>query len=253
MKNTQTNRGSTLGPTSQRVLATLHRHPHGTSAAYLLTQGIDEPITKLRKTLGNLRQMGYLVNTVQQTGAAGWYVLTDAAKPDAARFADALPALSQPGLAAPKTLSRPKTATRKAVEAALQAAGPRGLNCVQLASKTQLAESTVKTVVKTLEARALVERVGQSTQAKVVLVSELAKAEAAKRQGRETPLRNSTTGQPLTATWLRSHSDRPGANDAFTLPSLVGGVRTQPQKPMSMCTSPAVRAMVLGGGRRFSE
>lgn len=248
---TPNKRGSALSANTQAVLNTvLAHHPIATAAVVQHHLGT-MTAPQVRKTLANLRQQGYLCNVAEMAEQGREAVWGLGAK--ALALSPVAPSTSAAPKLAGQAKSQPKTASRLAVEAALQAAGHHGLNYGQLAEKTQLSVMTVKAVIKAMEAKAKVQRIGLSSATKYVLESELAKAEAAKREARQTPLRNSTTGQPLSAPWLRSHSDRPGANDAFNLPSLVGGVRTQPQKPMSMCTGPAVRAMALGGGRRFAE
>lgn len=249
---TPNKRGSALSANTQAVLNTvLANHPMATAA---VVQHHQKSMTaaQVRKTLANLRQQGYLCNVAEmaEQGRGAVWGLGEKAW----AMSPVAPATSAAPKLAGQAKSQPKTASRLAVEAALHAAGHHGLNYGQLAEKTNLSVMTVKAVIKAMEAKAKVQRIGLSSATKYVLESELAKAEAAKRERREAPLRNSTTTDRNWApTWLRSHSDRPGANDAFSLPSLVGGVRTQPQKPMSMCTGPAVRAMALGGGRRFAE
>lgn len=246
---TPNKRGSTLSANTQAVLNTvLAHHPIATAAVVQHHLGT-MTAPQVRKTLANLRQQGYLSNVAEHGRDAVWDL-----GPKAWAMSPVAPATSAAPKLAGQAKSQPKTASRLAVEAALQAAGHHGLNYGQLAEKTQLSVMTVKAVIKAMEAKAKVQRIGLSSATKYVLESELAKAEAAKREARQTPLRNSTTADRNWApTWLRSHSDRPGANDAFTLPSLVGGVRHAPQKPMSMGTGAGRAAMAIGGGRRFAE
>ena len=142
---------------------------------------------------------------------------------------------------------------RQAVEAALRAAGHAGESGRQLAAKTGFPPRAVSKVLRSLVEKGKAQRVGQGSTPRVVLLSELGRAEATKLEQRGTPLRNSTTSQPLTAPWLRSYGDRPGANDAAALPSLVGGVRHAPKKPMSLGTGAGRAAIAIGGGRLFSE
>lgn len=246
--NTPNNLGRTLSANTRAVLNTvLANHPIATAAVVEHHQK-SMTAAQVRKTLGNLRQQGYLYNLAQQGRDAVWGL-----GEKAWAMSPVAPATSAAPKLAGQAKSQPKTASRLAVEAALQGAGHHGLNYGQLADKTNLSVMTVKAVIKAMEAKAKVQRIGLSSATKYVLESELAKAEAAKREARQTPLRNSTTGQPLSAPWLRSHSTRPGANDAFDLPSLVGGVRTPAQKPVSMGTGAGRAAIAIGGGRRFAE
>ena len=246
---TPNKRGSTLSANTQAVLNTVLAINPIATAAVVQHHQKNMTAPQVRKTMANLRQQGYLYNLAQQGRDAVWGL-----GEKAWAMSPVAPATSAAPKLAGKAKSQPKTASRLAVEAALQAAGHHGLNYGQLAEKTNLSTMTVKAVIKAMEAKAKVQRIGLSSATKYVLESELAKAEAAKREARQTPLRNSTTADRNWApTWLRSHSERPGANDAFNLPSLVGGVRHAPQKPMSMGTGAGRAAMAIGGGRRFAE
>ena len=264
---TTTQPGANLRHTARTVLAHACLFPLGTSSAKLkeaMQRTLRELPAGIPKTMSNLATSGYLVNA-NTGGGPGWWVPTTKAMALGLPTPQPLPGMDGPQAAQTTTGGQhptrgtdkdgaPLEATvRQAVEAALRAAGHAGASGRQLATKTGFTTQAVNQVLRRLVAKGKAQRVGQGSTPKVVLLSELARAETTQREQRGKPLRNSTTGQPLTATWLRSHSDRPGANDAFTLPSLVGGVRHAPQKPMSMGTGAGRAAMAIGGGWRFAE
>lgn len=71
--------------------------------------------------------------------------------------------------------------------------------------------------------------------------------QATQRPERATPLRNSTSGAPYVPHELRPFEGRPGAMDAFSLPSLVNGKQVAACASASMCGHAKQWAMHTSG------
>jgi hypothetical protein len=264
MSTPTTNRGNKLGKDAAAVLACVSRFPGGISTTGI-TGELDLQPANVSITLKNLRTQGYLSN-IALHGQPGFWVLKDESK--------ATQSLARTQAQNTGFCANPKSADRLAIEAALQQAGTQHQTAQQLASTTGLSPERVKSVLTNMTSKDKLHClpalpgpdgvVNTNAPHRYALAAEMAKAEAAARAAqRETqrlagpPLRNSTTAErnwcpPWLSSRTANHSTRPGAQDAFTLPSVVGGVRTPHKTPASMGTGAGNIAHGGVATRRFA-
>ena len=208
--------GRTMGELARNVLATVRRHAAGISTVGVTGEAELPPDTtpeNVAKTLANLRQQGYIVNTGRRGGSGLWMCTTS-------HHAKAHAPKAHPGgaLDAPKN----KTAERTAVEACLRSAGPLGATRERVRSITGLPSDVVHKVCKNLCAAGKAELVSHhGGDAHVVLLACLASAEARTRMALA-PRINKLAGTYDPVELRPNPGIGPERFAAFLLPSRIG-------------------------------
>jgi hypothetical protein len=131
-----------------------------------------------------------------------------------------------------------KSAERLAVEDCLALAGAKGRRREQITRMTGLDDDTVQTVLCHMVSAQKADSVLVTNHRHWRLLSAVAKeqAEQQRDQPRTPPVRNSTTTGNYVPLELRAFDGRPGAMDAFALPSRMGNELVQPRGIKAGCT-----------------
>lgn len=254
--------GRSLNPDTMRVLQTIIRTP-GICTATIRARVGDMPSPVLSKTLANLRTAGYIGNAGER-GASMWHATSRGhakAYPggNAPAHTSALHATDAAAVRG-QLMGQPnggrdgqKSPERMLVEEQLQFAGAKGRTVEMLARATELDEATLNKVLANIAAAGKGDSYTLGKQRFWRLFSAVVK-DTQPQAPRETPVRNSTTSGHYTATELRPYQGRPGAMDAFALPSVVNCVAVPRQAPSSMCTGNGTPMPCAHGGQtRFTK
>jgi hypothetical protein len=254
---------------TQAVLDAIRAHPRGVCSVGLAAV-LEKLPDNLSKTLGNLRQQGHIVNVSQPGQPARWVCKTsplleeartqallayrsktvssmNAAEAAAARDA----AMSTPN--GGRSLGN-KSAERLAVEDCLALAGAKGRSRDQITRMTGLDDDTVQTVLCHMVSAQKADSVLVTNHRYWRLLSAVAKEQAEQQRAqRYTPVRNSTASGLYVPIELRPYEGRPGAMDAFSLPSRVGNELVQPRGIKAGCTGPAPSVPNSRGAPRMAK
>lgn len=264
------NAGRSLLPITQAVLDAIRAHPRGVCGVGLAAV-LEKMPDNLSKTLGNLRQQGHIVNVSQPGQPARWVCKTSPLLEDArteamlayrAKMASSMGA-KEAAAARDAALSKPnggrivpanKTPERMAVEDCLALAGAKGRTREQIVRMTGVDDDAVQAVLHNLVAKQRVDSILVTNHRHWRLLSAVAKEQAEQQRAERASLvRNSTASGLYIPTELRPYEGRPGAMDAFNLPSRVGNELLQPRGIKSGCTGPAPSAPNSRGVPRMAK
>jgi hypothetical protein len=258
--------GRTATPLTQRVLQAVRACPRGTSTDALVQQ-LRLPVKTVSKTLCNLSALGHIVNA-SAVKKALWVckknpllahlkaeadqaklekrIASGKRKDEAAAIRSRLMGTPNGG----EDMSGTKSPERIAVEDCLAVAGSHGRTRAQVMRHTGLDEETVKTVLQNLVSKQKADSLLRTNNRHWRLLSAVARDE---KQERAMPVRNSTTTGNYVPLELRAFDGRPGAMDAFALPSLVGNELVQPRGIKAGCTGAAPSTPAFYGAPRMAK
>jgi hypothetical protein len=262
--------GRSLLPITQAVLDAIRAHPRGVHASSLAAVLEKQP-DNLSKTLGNLRQNGHIVNINQPGQPARWVCKTspllEEARTEAllayrARMVSSMGAREaaearQVVMAKPnggRSQAANKTPERLAIEDCLALAGAKGRTLEQITRMTGLDDDTAQGVLHNMVSAQRADSVLVTNHRYWRLLSAVAKEQAEQQRAlRYTPVRNSTASGLYVPIELRPYEGRPGAMDAFALPSRVGNELVQPRGIKAGCTGPAPSVPNSRGAPRMAK
>lgn len=262
--------GRSLLPITQAVLDAIRAHPRGVCGVGVAAALAWLP-DNLSKTLGNLRQQGHIVNVSQPGQPARWVCKTspllEEARTEAllayrAKMVSSMGAKEaaearQVVLAKPnggRSQAANKTPERLAIEDCLALAGAKGRSREQITRMTGLDDDTVAGMLHNLVAAQRADSVLVTNHRHWRLLSAVAKEQAEQQRAlRYTPVRNSTASGLYVPIELRPYEGRPGAMDAFSLPSRVGNDLVQPRGIKAGCTGPAPSVPNSRGAPRMAK
>ena len=132
-----------------------------------------------------------------------------------------------------------KSDNRKAIEACLQAAGPGGLTRSDICRLSGVELHAATKICSALVGCHSAHSSGPTGENRRYVWTD---GTTPKPTAAHAPVRGGTVSGHYVPHELAPNSDRPGSQDAFALPSVVGGVRVPRTPPASMGTGPDANA-----------